>query len=181
MYISEQLRKNNIAEYLIYMWQVEDTIRSFNLDIDKIDSEYIVKFKLDDDKHAELRGWYESLIQMMREEGVQEKGHLQINKNIILLLTDLHLQILKLPKFALYSATYYKALPYIVELRQKSQSQDKCEIENCFDALYGIMLLKLQGKEISQQTAMAIDNISKLLALLSDYYKKDKNQELELS
>ena len=27
MFIAQELRKNNIAEYLLYMWQVEDVIR----------------------------------------------------------------------------------------------------------------------------------------------------------
>ena len=30
MYIAQELRKSNIAEYLLYMWQVEDTIRAFD-------------------------------------------------------------------------------------------------------------------------------------------------------
>ena len=34
VYISEQLRQANIAEYLLYMWQVEDTIRAYDLDIE---------------------------------------------------------------------------------------------------------------------------------------------------
>lgn len=180
MYISEQLRQSNIAEYLLYMWQIEDTIRAYNLDIDKIATEYIPKFQLDEKRNEELKGWYDSLIQMMREEGTEEQGHLQINKNIILLLTDLHLQILKSPKFPFYSAAYYKALPFIVEYRNKSKGQDKSELENCFDALYMVMLLKAQGTPITAETAAAIDNIVKLLGILSEYYKKDKANELEL-
>lgn len=93
---------------------------------------------------------------------------------------DLHLEVLKSPKYALYSAQYYKTLPYIVEIRNKSNGQDKCEIENCFDVLYGILLLKAQGKTISPETSVAIENISKMLAVLSDYYVKDKNNELDL-
>ncbi|MBO4664987.1 MAG: DUF4924 family protein [Bacteroidaceae bacterium] len=180
MYISEQLKQVNIAEYLLYMWQIEDTIRAYNLDIDKIASEYIPKFKLDDERSETLKGWYESLIQMMREESVEEQGHLQINKNIILLLTDLHLQVLKSPKFPFYSAAYYKALPFIVEYRNKSNGQEKSEIENCFDALYMVMLLKAQGKPVTPETAAAIDNIVKMLSMLSEYYKKDKANELEV-
>ena len=180
MYISEQLRQANIAEYLLYMWQIEDTIRAYNLDIDKIANEYIPKFQLDEQRNEELKGWYDSLIQMMREEGMEEQGHLQINKNIILLLTDLHLQILKSPKYPFYSAAYYKALPFIVEYRNKSKGQDKSEIENCFDALYMVMLLKAQGTQVTAETAAAIDNIVKLLGMLSEYYKKDKANELEL-
>lgn len=180
MYIANKLKENSISEYLLYMWQVEDTIRAFSLDIDKIATTYIPQFSLDTEHSEELRGWYESLIQMMREENVQQQGHLQINKNILILLTDLHMQLLKSSKHPFYSAAYYKALPFIVELRGKSpQAQEKNEIENCFDALYGIMLLRMQKKEISTETATAISNIAKFIGLLSDYYKKDKTGEVE--
>ena len=180
MYVAEQLRKKNIAEYLLYMWQVEDVVRAFGLDAEKMAKEYVPQFGLDAEKSEELKGWYEHLIEMMREEGVTEKGHLQVNKNIIILLTDLHAQLLKSSKHPFYSAAYYKALPFIVELRAKSaESQEKNEIENCFDALYGVMLLRMQKKEVSAETATAIDNIAKFIGLLCDYYKKDKEGELE--
>jgi hypothetical protein len=180
MYLAEQLKKKSVAEYLLYMWQVEDTLRAFDLDVERMAREYIPQFGLDAEKSEALRGWYESLIEMMREEGVTEKGHLQVNKNIIILLNDLHVQLLKSSKHPFYSAAYYKALPFIVELRAKSvESQEKGEIENCFDALYGTMLLRAQKKEISPETATAIDNIAKFIALLSDYYQKDKAGEVE--
>ena len=150
MYIAEQLKKRNISEYLLYMWQVEDTLRAYGLDSERMANEYIPFFQLDEEKSELLKGWYESLIQMMREEKAEEKGHLQINKNILILLTDLHVQLLKSSKHPFYSAAYYKVLPFIVELRAKSaESQEKNEVENCFDALYGTMLLKMQKKEIS--------------------------------
>lgn len=181
MFVAEQLRKKNIAEYLLYMWQVEDVVRAFGLDAEKMAKEYVPQFGLDAEKSEELKGWYEHLIEMMREEGVTEKGHLQVNKNIIILLTDLHAQLLKSSKHPFYSAAYYKALPFIVELRAKSaESQEKNEIENCFDALYGVMLLRMQKKEVSAETATAIDNLAKFIGLLSDYYKKDKEGELEV-
>ena len=181
MFVAEQLRKKNIAEYLLYMWQVEDVVRAFGLDAEKMAKEYVPQFGLDAEKSEELKGWYEHLIEMMREEGVTEKGHLQVNKNIIILLTDLHAQLLKSSKHPFYSAAYYKALPFIVELRAKSaESQEKNEIENCFDELYGVMLLRMQKKEVSAETATAIDNIAKFIGLLSDYYKKDKEGELEI-
>ena len=180
MYIAEQLKKKSVAEYLLYMWQVEDTLRAYGLDAERMAKEYIPQFKLDEEKSEELRGWYESLIQMMREEGVTEKGHLQVNRNILILLTDLHAQLLKSSKHPFYSAAYYKALPFIVELRAKSaESQEKNEIENCFDALYGTMLLRAQKKDISAETATAIDNLAKFIGMLSDYYKKDKAGEVE--
>ena len=180
MYIAEQLKKKSVAEYLLYMWQVEDMLRAYGLDVEKIATDYIPQFGLDAEKSEALKGWYESLVEMIREEGVTEKGHLQVNKNIIILLNDLHAQLLKSSKHPFYSAAYYKALPFIVELRAKSaESQEKREIENCFDALYGTMLLRAQKKEISAETATAIDNIAKFVGMLSDYYQKDKAGEVE--
>ena len=75
----------------------------------------------------------------------------------------------------------FEVLPYIVELRNKEKSEQKktSEIETCFNALYGTMMLKLQKKEISPDTQHAIKEISTLLGMLSDYYKKDKNGELK--
>ena len=109
----------------------------------------------------------------------KRKKKWQINRNIILWLTDLHNQLLQSSKFPFYTAAYYKALPYIVELRNKGDKKDVSELENCFDALYGVMLLRLQHKPISDETAKAVADITKLLAMLSDYYKQDKAGELK--
>ena len=123
MYISQKLQKENIAEYLLYMWQVEDLIRANGLDIDKLQESYLNRFKLEGKEADAQREWYENLIEMMRSEGVQEKGHLQINKSVITMLNDLHNELLKSPKHPYYSAAYYKALPYIVELRNRSNTR----------------------------------------------------------
>ncbi|MCH5234446.1 MAG: DUF4924 family protein [Muribaculaceae bacterium] len=174
-------KKENIAEYLLYMWQIEDLIRANLLDIDKIQTTIIDQYKdLTDQQRKEMRDWYESLIDMMRREGVVEKGHLQINKNVIIQLDDLHRQLLNDPKFATYSAQFYHTLPIIVELRAKSGDNKSGEIETCFNALYGILLLRLQGKEISEETSKAVAQVSKFLAVLSMYYKKDYENELSV-
>ncbi len=54
MIIASQKRKENIAEYLIYMWQIEDIIRANNLDIDKIKENVIDRFNLDDAQRGEM-------------------------------------------------------------------------------------------------------------------------------
>lgn len=41
MIIASQKRKENIAEYLLYMWQIEDMIRANGLDMDKITANII--------------------------------------------------------------------------------------------------------------------------------------------
>ena len=36
MFIAKQLKEKNIAEYLLYMWQVEDLLRANELDLSLI-------------------------------------------------------------------------------------------------------------------------------------------------
>ena len=181
MFISKQLKQSNIAEYLIYMWQVEDLIRANGCDLEQIKRCIVDRYaSLSDEQHDELSQWYEDLIEMMRREEVMQQGHLQINKNIIVWLTDLHLQLMASSKFPYYNAAYYKALPFIVELRAKGADKEKPELETCFEALYGILLLRLQKKEISEETKKAQESITALLSMLSTYYIEDKKGELEL-
>lgn len=180
MYISQQLKQKNIAEYLLYMWQIEDLIRANGFDMERIRKTVIDPYPLSDEQKMEMARWYEDLIQMMHDEGVMEKGHLQINRNIIIWLTDLHLRLLRSPKFPYYSAAYYKALPFIVELRAKGADREEPELETCFEAMYGVLLLKLQKKEVSEATRKAIKTIGDLLAMLAGYYIKEKKGELDL-
>ena len=48
MIIASQKHKENIAEYLLSMWQIEDIIRANGLDIDKIKANVIDRFDLTD-------------------------------------------------------------------------------------------------------------------------------------
>ena len=179
MYIANELRKKNIAEYLLYMWQVENIIRAFECSLSRIRREYIDRFDYNDEQKDELADWYGNLIRMMNTEGCREQGHLQINKVVMQQLQELHAQLLSSPKFPFYNAEYYKVLPYIVELRNRGASKDENEIETCFNSLYGVMMLRLQKKEITSNTQHAVKEITTFVGMLSDYYKKDKEEPLE--
>ena len=149
MIIAKRKRKENIAEYLLYMWQVEDLIRANRFDMDSIRRTVIAHYAQPASVKEEIAQWYQELIDMMRSEGGMEKGHIQLNKNVIIALTDLHLRLLRSTKEMVYGATYYKTLPFIVQLRAKSGGEELPEIETCFNALYGYLLLKMQHKEVS--------------------------------
>ena len=178
MKIAQALKEKNIAEYLLYMWQVEDLIRANGCDIDRLKANVISRFP--EEERPALEEWYANLCNMMRAEGVTERGHLQINCNVILNLTELHGALLASTKYPFYNAAYFKALPFIVELRQRNGHKEEPELETCFEALYGVLLLRLQKKEISAGTAKAIEAISGFLSMLANYYDKDKKGELKL-
>jgi len=172
MIVAQKLRKQNITAYIIYMFQVEDIIRAYGLDIERICNEYLPRFQYTEEQIADQREWYAGLIRMMQEESVQESGHVQVVKNTLLLMAERHQELLADPKQPFYSAAYYKALPYIVELRSRGMGKEKNEIENCVDALYGATVLKMQGRELSDQTKQALQPITHLLEMLSNLYKQ---------
>ena len=173
MIVAQKLRTQNISAYIIYMFQVEDIIRAYGLDLDRICNEYLTKFQYTKEQIDDQRDWYAGLIRMMQAEGVQENGHVQVVKNTLLLMYDRHQELLADPKHPFYSAAYYKALPYIVELRSKGMNKEKNEIENCVDALYGATLLKIQGRELTDETKQALQPISHLLEMLSKLYSPE--------
>jgi hypothetical protein len=172
MIVARQKRKENIVEYLLYMWQVEDLIRACKFDIDRINERIISQYDQPEDVKNEIKIWYGELIDMMRQEGLTKQGHIQINKNIAIELTELHSQLLNTPEETVYKSIYYKTLPSIVQLRSKSSGSKISEIETCLTAVYGFLLLKLQHKEISEETTNAIKQISAFLAFLAAKYKE---------
>ncbi len=178
MFVAAELRKKNIAEYLLYMWQVEDTIRAFGCSLSRIQHEYIDKFDYTDEQKEDETDWFGYLIKMMNQEGCREKGHLQINSVTLQQLSELHEQLVHSTKYPFYTSEYYKVLPYIVELRNRGANKEEGEIETCFNSLYGVMMLRLRQKEITPDTLHAIKEISTLVGMLSDYYKKDKEEPL---
>ena len=179
MFISQELRKKSIAEYLLYMWQVEDLIRAYDCNLGRIRREYIQQFDYTEEQKEEMTDWYGNLVKMMNQEGCREKGHLQINKIVMQQLVELNAQLLQSTKFPFYNSEYYKVLPYIVELRKRGAGNDESEIETCFNALYGVMMLRLRKKKITPDTEHAVKEITTFIGMLSDYYIKDKTEPLE--
>ena len=194
MFTAKELRKKSIAEYLLYMWQIEDIIRAMGCSMPVIRKTYIDKFTdYTEDQKEEEADWFGNLIRMMNEEGKRESGHLNINSIVLQDMVDLHNRLLQSTRFPLYNAQYYKVLPFIVELRAKNHRADehnaretavvtqyeKGEIETCFDALYGRMLMALQQKKVTPETENAIKEITNFIGMLSDFYIKDETEGLK--
>ena len=167
MIIAQQKKKENIVEYLIYMWQVEDLIRACSFNMDEINVRLLSSYKQPEPVLQEIHQWYQELINRMKEEKIMEKGHLQQNINIVAELNILHDRLLRTPNETIYGSLYYKVLPAIVQLRSQAGEARSSEIETCLTAVYGYVLLKLQGKVISAETTESITDISHLLAYLA--------------
>jgi hypothetical protein len=170
MIIAEQKKKENIAEYLLYMYQVEDMIRANGLDLGSIDRTLISKFDVPYSVKRDMREWYGSLIAMMQDEGKEEAGHLVILEHLSDKLHDLHQQILEEGIDSSYRETYNRAKANLEALRMRSGHGEENEIQVALNGLYGLLILKLKKTRITEATTRAFDSIRELVAELSARY-----------
>jgi hypothetical protein len=174
MIIAREKKKNNIIEYILYMWQIEDMIRANNFDIEKINKTIIQEFDQPKEIKEEMYEWYKDLIQRMENEGIKEGGHLDFLNDYIQQLDNLHNELIKNPKELEYIEAYNAAKPALKDLKQKARGTVAGDVESSIQGLYGILMLKLQQKSINSATQEAIASISHLMALLNDKYMNQK-------
>lgn len=143
-------KKDNIAEYILYLWQIEDYLRAFP-------------------EQAKATPELQELNGMMHREGIIEKGHLQLAANALAELEDLHAQLLD--EDAMYRAAIIRLRPSLNLLKAKTDRPTMSDIEACLTLLYQIMMLRLQKKEISPETASVQKQATQVLQFLSKAYK----------
>ena len=143
-------KKDNIAEYILYLWQMEDYLRAFP-------------------QHAEATEELHELNEMMHREGIMDGGHLAIANNALEELEELHATLLN--EDAMYRAAIIRLTPQLNLLKAKTDRPTMSDLEACFTLLYQIMLLRLQKREISPETAAVQQQATQLLQFLSRTYK----------
>ncbi len=178
MKIAQEKKTNNIAEYVLYMWQIEDLIRSFNFDISELERKVYGIFSEQEDDRAMIKEWYGNLVQMMQLENISKQGHLQITTNVILDLNTLHVELLKNPTEQEYRELYYKAAPNLQEFEQKITNKDTNEVEMMFMGLYGLLMMRIAKKDVLPATEIAMKTFSDLVASLAQkYHQREKDEK----
>lgn len=180
MLIARQKRKENIVEYILYMWQLEDLLRANQFDMERIRQNIVDKFDSKNGEREEIARWYENLLLMMERENIKEKGHLQINRNQVNDLYEFHLLVMKSGQLPQYDMLFRQAKPFIDEFSAKAGGAGENDIETSLNALYGVLLLKLKGEDVSPGTLASVKMFSQFLAHLAQYYKQYESGKLEL-
>lgn len=143
-------KRDNIAEYILYLWQIEDYLRAFPAEAEK----------------AEM---LHDIMQMMHSENIMEGGHLQLAQNALSELEDLHNSLSD--EDAMYRAAIIRLQPSLNLLKAKTDRPTMSDMEACLTFMYQIMLLHLQKKEISAETEEVQKQVTQLLQFLSKTYK----------
>jgi hypothetical protein len=179
MLIAREKRKTNIAEYILYMWQIEDLLRACSFDREKINQQLAGRFDVDDDLRIEISNWYINLAVMMEKEHVQERGHLQVLINLVNDLNEFHLKMLEVKNDQEYIQLYRQNRNAIAEINQLSGPINENEIEACLNALYGFLMLRLKNAEVTDTTKQTIAGFSQMLGHLSARYIQFENDDFE--
>ena len=173
MLIAREKKKNNIAEYILYMWQLEDMLRALKLDMEQVDRYLVAGFQADERTSKEIHDWYDNLIAIMQKEKVEEKGHIQALKNTVDELTELHFFLLHQAHDGRYRQLVTQAAGNLVAFRRKAGVDDTVsDVELALNGLYGQLMLKLQKREIHPETVAAMESFSKMIAYLAARYKQ---------
>lgn len=178
MLIAEQKKKENIAEYILYMWQMEDLVRGSELAIERVMTKIFPEYDPSDEMVAEYRGWFLDIIEEMKDSGLEKQGHLQTVKRHISMLSELHQSLITAYQDKEYIDLYKKAVEDIRLLKSKSGSQSLSDVEVCLTGLYGLLLLRIQKASISEETMQAMNRIGKVMAHLSESFKRYQSGEL---
>lgn len=159
-----------MAEYLLYMYQVEDMIRANKLDINSIEQTLINRFDVPYEVKRDMREWYKNLVQMLKDEGKEESGHLALLEHTAAQMSEVHHQVLNQGEDTSYKEVFNKAKPQIEALRMRSGHSKESDIQVALNGLYGLLILKLKKTPITEETKKAFDSIRELVAELSSRY-----------
>ena len=180
MFVAFQKKKENICEYLLYMFQIEDIIRACKLDRPTIEKLLLPKYPSEPAVQAEVRQWYFGLTDQMEEERIQQSGHLISLTNKINEVFDFHLYLLNTPKEVAYQMQFAKVEPVLAELRQKQNATQLNDLQLALNAVYGFTILRLKGSQVSKATAAAISSLVVWFNALSAKFKEYETGEMKL-
>ena len=169
--VAENKKSQNIPEYLIYMYQMEDLIRSYQGNLDEIREYVISHYPISPGEKNEVAGWFSSLIAQMKTEQIMEKGHLGVLHDLVGKLAEIHWSLLKTN--SIYFEIYSKAKPFILDavIQAKDENLGN-EIQICLNGIYGLLLCRLLGKKVEDERLKAAEIFGEILSMLNFSYQQ---------
>jgi hypothetical protein len=180
MIVAREKKQNNITEYILYMWQIEDIIRALKFDMDKIRTTLIGQYDVDAKQKLEIDNWYSNLVLMMQKEQITQAGHLQFLKNTVDDLNRFHVSIINEQADAEYITIYNQIKPDLELVRSKSGKLQHHDIQISLNTLYLILMLKMKNQDISEGTQKAVWKFGNFMGHLSKLFKAFENGDFTL-
>ena len=181
MLIAKLKKETNIIEYVLYMFQIEDIIRSLKFNLELIYQHIVQQLEQSDEVKLQIKRWYAGLIEQMKSQGIEKAGHLESLKETISGLNVLHTTLLTTIQDKKYQEMYEEVKTAMQELVKRSGSRGtNNEIEIALNGLYGLLVLRLKKENVGAETAEEMAKISTMLAHLNYQYFQMKMGKLSL-
>lgn len=181
MDIAQAKRRENIAEYILYLWQLEDLLRALQFSPEAVYSTLVAPRKdLSEELKPTYLMWYMDIANLLHEEDKDEKGHLEHTMHLIADLHNLHLQLMNMPIGEHYRQTYARLEAELPRLRAVVGNPGLSDTELCFRALYAAMLYRIKGEGDKPVVADTIEIVSPVIAELAAMHHKVERGEVDL-
>jgi Tfp pilus assembly ATPase PilU len=169
--VADRKKTQNIGEYLIYMYQMEDLIRSYQGNIGELRQYVVAHYPVSEEEKTEIIAWFESILETMKSQEILEKGHLKELKDLVDNLANLHWKLLKTDKT--YFDSYTKAKPFILDAIVDANGENPGnEIQICLNGIYGLLLNRLLGGTVEDKRVAAAEAFGEVLGLLNFHYQQ---------
>ncbi len=191
MDIARQKRDENIAEYILYIWQLEDLLRALRFDPRAVFETLVAPREGADEWKLSALEWYMEIAELLEKEGKTEGGHLDHTLHLVGEMNDLHLMLAGQPVGRKYRELFERLAPSLPRLRETLGRDDVSDTELAFRALYAAMLYRMKGttaysgttKALADKSAVAeevLELVSPVIAMLSEMYHKVERGEIDL-
>lgn len=180
MTIAAQKKQENIVEYILYLWQMQDLVRAADFEMSAIRAFLDASEGSGMHVEAELE-WFASLIRSMKLAGVEKKGHIPETDELLVELNYLHHTLLDLIKDKAYLEAWLAAKTSIEEFLKRSGNENMSPVEAAVTAMYGWLVLRLKKEEVSKETLGAMKLFQTMLSLLAGRYHKMRSGDLDFS
>lgn len=182
MYIAQRKRAENIAEYILYLWQLEDLLRAMQFSPEAIYAKLAAPVSTEDpEAGSRLLLWYVEIGNLLRQEGKTSSGHLDHTLHLITNLQGLHEDLLKAPAGERYRELYTRLEPELPHLRQLMGNPEISDVELSFRALYAVMLYRIKGDGTKESSISdVIELVSPLVGELARIFHLTEHGELDI-
>lgn len=169
--VAEKKKSQNIGEYLIYMYQMEDLIRSYQGNMEEIKQYVISHYPVSEEEKNEITQWFQDILDKMISQKIMEKGHLSELQELVKNLSGLHYDLLK--KDPTYFQVFHQAKPFILDSILAAERENPgSEVQICLNGVYGLLLCRLLGKKVEDKQLEAANAFGDVLSHLNFSYQQ---------
>lgn len=169
----EVKKRENIAEYIVYMYQTEDLITSFDYNLNDINA-YVIKHMSQDPQEIKaLLLWYADIIDQMKQESLPARGkRLSSTQAYVQQLSLIHSD--QLEQSLAYQELYTRAEKEIQQQIERSEGMVDNPVQACLNAVYGKLVINLNGKSLPAEQEKMVARFGGILAHLTREYHQSK-------